>query len=293
MSPGRLTFLSRLASTVVLWGLLLATVFGGWDEGFFALIAALALRALWEYYRMLEADGIRVFTLTGMLGAVVLLVGGFLAARSGLPGGAADFEWIVVVLFLFAIFTRQMFRGVGEDPLRAMAYTVFGLLYIPWLFGFLTKIIYLAPRLPDGAATGQFYVLYLVAVTKFSDMGAYLVGSLFGRHAFVPHISPKKTWEGFAGALFWSLFASFWMYALLRERLPAFRFDDLVVLGLGLGFAAVVGDLAESVVKRGAHTKDSSHVLPGIGGTLDLIDSLLFTAPLLYFYMRFVLGVGV
>jgi phosphatidate cytidylyltransferase len=293
MSPGRLTFLSRLASTVVLWGLLLATVFGGWDEGFFALIAALALRALWEYYRMLEADGIRVFTLTGMLGAVVLLVGGFLAARSGLPGGAADFEWIVVVLFLFAIFTRQMFRGVGEDPLRAMAYTVFGLLYIPWLFGFLTKIIYLAPRLPDGAATGQFYVLYLVAVTKFSDMGAYLVGSLFGRHAFVPHISPKKTWEGFAGALFWSLFASFWMYALLRERLPALRFDDLVVLGLGLGFAAVVGDLAESVVKRGAHTKDSSHVLPGIGGTLDLIDSLLFTAPLLYFYMRFVLGVGV
>lgn len=293
MSPGRLTFFSRLASTVVLWGLLLATVFGGWDEGFFTLIAALALRALWEYYRMLEADGIRVFTLTGMVGAVVLLVGGFLAARNGLPGGTADFEWIVMVLFLFTIFSRQMFRGVGEDPLRAMAYTVFGLLYIPWLFGFLIKIIYLAPRLPDGSATGQFYVLYLVAVTKFSDMGAYLVGSLFGRHAFVPHISPKKTWEGFAGALFWSLFASFWMYALLRERLPALRFDDLVMLGFGLGFAAVVGDLAESVVKRGAHTKDSSHMLPGIGGTLDLIDSILFTAPLLYFYMRFVLGVGV
>lgn len=293
MSPGRLTFFSRLASTVVLWGLLLATVFGGWDEGFFTLIAALALRALWEYYRMLEADGIRVFTLTGMVGAVVLLLGGFLAARNGLPGGTADFEWIVMVLFLFTIFSRQMFRGVGEDPLRAMAYTVFGLLYIPWLFGFLIKIIYLAPRLPDGSATGQFYVLYLVAVTKFSDMGAYLVGSLFGRHAFVPHISPKKTWEGFAGALFWSLFASFWMYALLRERLPALRFDDLVMLGFGLGFAAVVGDLAESVVKRGAHTKDSSHMLPGIGGTLDLIDSILFTAPLLYFYMRFVLGVGV
>jgi phosphatidate cytidylyltransferase len=293
MSPGRLTFLSRLASTIVLWGLLLATVFGGWDEGFFALIAALALRALWEYYRMLEADGIRVFTLTGMTGAAVLLVGGFLASRNGLPGSAADFEWIVIVLFLFAIFTRQMFRGVGEEPLRAMAYTVFGLLYIPWLFGFLTKIIYLAPRLPDGSATGQFYVLYLVAVTKFSDMGAYLVGSLFGRHPFVPHISPKKTWEGFAGALFWSLVASFWVYALMQERLPALRFDDLVVLGLGLGFAAVVGDLAESVVKRGAHTKDSSHVLPGIGGTLDLIDSLLFTAPLLYFYMRYVLGVGV
>jgi phosphatidate cytidylyltransferase len=75
-------------------------------------------------------------------------------------------------------------------------------------------------------------------------------------------------------------------------KLSALRFDDLTILGLLLGFAAVVGDLAESVVKRGAHTKDSSSVLPGIGGTLDLIDSILFTAPLLYFYMRFALGVG-
>ena len=82
------------------------------------------------------------------------------------------------------------------------------------------------------------------------------------------------------------------MYALMPEKLSAFRFDDIVVLGLLLGFAAVIGDLAESIVKRGAHTKDSSAMLPGIGGTLDLIDSILFTAPILFFYMRFVLGIG-
>jgi phosphatidate cytidylyltransferase len=82
------------------------------------------------------------------------------------------------------------------------------------------------------------------------------------------------------------------MFALMPEKLSAFRFSDITILGLVLGFAAVVGDLAESIVKRGAHTKDSSAMLPGIGGTLDLIDSILFTAPILFFYMRFVLGIG-
>ena len=292
MTPGRLTFFSRLTSTLVLWVLMLATVFTGWDVGFFLLLSFMALRALWEYYRMLEHDGIGVFTLTGLICAAVLLAGGFLIVRSEGPENSHDFELLVLVLFLLTIFARQMFRGAENDPLRAMSYTVFGLFYIPWLFSFLTKIIYLTPRLESGLTTGQYYVLYLVAVTKFSDMGAYVFGSLFGRHPFAPHISPKKTWEGFAGALISSLLCSYWMYALMPEKLSAFRFWDITVLGLLLGFAAVVGDLAESVVKRGAHTKDSSAMLPGIGGTLDLIDSILFTAPLLFFYMRFVLGVG-
>ena len=292
MTPARMTFLLRLGSTLGLWALMLATVFAGWEVGFFALMAAMAMRALWEYYRMLEADGIGVFTLTGLVCAAVLLVGGFLIVRHEGAENSHDFELLVLVLFLITIFARQMFRGTANDPLRAMAYTVFGLLYIPWLFSFITKIIYVAPRAADGATTGQYYVLYLVAVTKFSDMGAYVFGSLFGRHPFAPHISPKKTWEGFAGAMASSLLCSYWMFALMPGRLSAFRFDDLTILGLLLGFAAVVGDLAESVVKRGAHTKDSSAVLPGIGGTLDLIDSILFTAPLLYFYMRFALGVG-
>jgi phosphatidate cytidylyltransferase len=252
----------------------------------------MAMRALWEYYSMLERDGIPVFTLTGLVCAAVLLCGGFLITRASGAENSRDFELLVLVLFLVTIFARQMFRGAENDPLRAMSYTVFGLFYIPWLFSFITKIIYLTPRLEGGMTTGQWYVLYLVAVTKFSDMGAYVFGSLFGKHPFAPHISPKKTWEGLFGALFSSLLCSFWMYALVPEKLSAFRFDDIVFLGLLLGFAAVVGDLAESIVKRGAHTKDSSAMLPGIGGTLDLIDSILFTAPILFFYMRFVLGVG-
>lgn len=291
-SSRRITFFARLSSTIVLWVLMLATVFSGYDAGFFCLLAAMALIALWEYYRMLESGGIAVFTLTGLICATALLGAGFLIMRTEGPQNAYDFELVILVLLLFAIFTRQMFRGAGQDPLRAMSYTVFGLLYIPWLFSFITKIIYLTPRTDGGETTGQYYVLFLVMITKFSDMGAYVFGSLFGKHPFAPHISPAKTWEGFAGALGTSLLAAYWLYALMPEKLSAFRFGDVTVLGLALGFAAVIGDLAESIVKRGANQKDSSHILPGIGGTLDLIDSLLFTSPLLFFYMRIVLGIS-
>ena len=136
----------------------------------------------------------------------------------------------------------------------------------------------------------EVFVIFLLLVTKFSDMGAYVFGSLFGRHPFAPHISPKKTWEGFFGAIGSALFGAYWLYALMPGKLSGLRFEDVTVLGLTLGFAAVIGDLAESIIKRSAQAKDSSHILPGIGGTLDLIDSVLFTAPLMYFYLRLVIG---
>ncbi len=140
-----------------------------------------------------------------------------------------------------------MFENLRDDaPLRTMAYTLFGLLYVLWLFNFVTKIVYVVPRSPEGAVPGQFYVLYLIAVTKFSDMGAYLTGSVIGKHMMVPHISPKKTWEGFVGALFFSLIASWGLLYLMPEQLAALNWTHATILGLLLGFAAVIGDLAES-----------------------------------------------
>src|SRR5438309_11108986 len=138
---------------------------------------------------------------------------------------------------------------------------------------------------------GQFYCWYLIAVTKFSDMGAYLTGSVIGRHPLIPHISPKKTWEGFFGAMGFSLLASLLLFKLMPGHLSVLTWTHAIILGLLLGFAAVIGDLAESIIKRSTGVKDSGSMLPGIGGALDLIDSLLFTAPLLFFYLRLVLRV--
>src|SRR5260370_34685347 len=117
-----------------------------------------------------------------------------------------------------------MFARLRDDePLQTMAYTLFGLLYVLWLFNFTTKIVYLTPRSSNGLLTGQFYVLYLIAVTKFSDMGAYLTGSVIGRHLMVPHISAKKTWEGFFGAIVFALFCSLALFKLMPGICPRSR----------------------------------------------------------------------
>jgi len=292
MSPNKVTFFNRLFSTVILWSLITGSVWANSSLGFFLLIFFAAMIALYEYLHMVKAQGAPVFTLTGMLCGALYLIGSYVFLKTHGSERSPDIEMAVLVLFIFVIFARQMFRPAADRaPLEAMAYTGFGLIYIPWLFNFVTKIIFLTPPSGEGQTTGQYYLIFLILVTKFSDMGAYVFGSLFGRHPFVPHISPKKTWEGFFGALISSLLGAYWLYYLMPNHLSLFRFEDVTLLGLLLGVAAVVGDLAESVIKRSAHAKDSSHILPGIGGTLDLIDSLLFTAPLLYFYLIVVIGV--
>src|SRR6266496_1127843 len=156
---------------------------------------------------------------------------------------------------------------------------------------FSTIILYLTPRSSSGMISGQFYCLYLIAVTKFSDMGAYLTGSAIGKHLMSPHISAKKTWEGFFGALGLALFCSLILFKLMPGHLHALTWTHATILGLLLGFGAIVGDLAESIIKRSTDVKDSGNLLPGIGGALDLLDSLLFTAPLMFFYLRLVIRI--
>lgn len=288
----RSAFIPRFISTVALWSIALLIAFSGYELAFYALICVFGLIALWEFYRMLDHRGLPNFKITAMICGVVMLIGSFYYfARMG-PARSNDFEVASLVFFLLTVFARQMFARLRNDePLQTMAYTLFGLLYVLWLFNFMTKIVYLMPRSETGAVTGQFYCLYLIAVTKFSDMGAYLTGSVIGRHPLIPHISPKKTWEGFFGAMGFSLLASLALFKLMPGHLSALNWTHATILGLLLGFSAVIGDLAESIIKRSTGVKDSGRLLPGIGGALDLVDSLLFTAPLLFFYLRLVVRV--
>ena len=289
----KLTFIFRFASTIALWSIALLIIFSGYELGFFALIAALGLLTLWEFYGMLDHKGLPNFKITAMVCGAIMLVGSFYYFSTIGPAHSYDFEMAVLLGFLLTVFARQMFESLRDDfPLRTMAYTLFGLLYVLWLFNFITKIVYVVPRAANGAVMGQYYVLYLIAITKFSDMGAYLTGSVIGKHQMVPHISPKKTWEGLGGALFFSLLASWGLFKLMPQYLSALNWTHATALGLLLGFAAVIGDLAESIVKRSTGVKDSGNLLPGIGGALDLVDSLLFTAPLLFFYLRLVIRVS-
>jgi phosphatidate cytidylyltransferase len=289
----RSVFILRFISTVVLWSVALAIAFSGYEVLFWLLISAFGLVALLEFYRMLDHANLPNFKITGLICGGIMLAGSFYYFSKVGPAQSYDFELSVLLFFLLTVFTRQMFARLKHDePLRTMAYTLFGLLYVLWLFNFITKILYLTPRAADGTVTGQFYVLYLIAVTKFSDMGAYLTGSAIGRHLMSPHISAKKTWEGFFGALVFALLCSLALFKLMPGHLSMLTWTHATVLGLLLGFAAIIGDLGESIIKRSTGVKDSGGLLPGIGGALDLIDSLLFTAPLLFFYLRLVIRVS-
>lgn len=293
-APARLraVFILRFVSTIALWTVALLTAFSGFEILFWLLISVFGLIGLWEFYGILDRDRLPNFKFIGMFCGAIMLIGSFYYFSRIGPAASYDFEIAVLLLFLLTVFARQMFARLRHDePLQTMAYTLFGLLYVIWLFNFVTKILYLTPRSATGGVTGQFYCLYLIAVTKFSDMGAYITGSLIGRHPMTPQISAKKTWEGFFGGLAFALLCSLALFKLMPVHLSWLNWTHATILGLLLGFAAVIGDLAESIVKRSTGVKDSGNLLPGIGGALDLIDSLLFTAPLLFFYMRLVIRV--
>jgi phosphatidate cytidylyltransferase len=180
---------------------------------------------------------------------------------------------------------RQFVSRSNTAGILAISTTLFGLMYVPWLLNFIQKInFFFFP-----SVEGHYYLLYFVLITKFSDTGAYVTGSLIGRHKMIPRISPGKTWEGFGGAVVVSTLASLVFVHFLGSKMAGMNWKHAIILGVILSIAAVIGDLIESLFKREAGVKDSGKFFPGIGGILDLLDSLLFNAPIMYLYLRHVL----
>jgi len=288
-------FFRRLASTVILWTVVLASLFSGvrWlsDFVFLAAMTLLAAAGLWEFYGLVIRKGWFCFRWLGLGGGILLMVGTFLhcTGRLGIhasPSRANDFEAGFLILFVLGLCLRHLFDPRSREGLMSIATTLLGLMYVPYLLNFIQKINYF-PVLTPG--DGAFYVVYFIVVTKFSDMGAYITGSLIGRHKMIPRISPGKTWEGFGGAIVFSTGASLVFAHLAQRHLLGMTWHHALVLGVVLSLGAVVGDLIESLFKREAGMKDSGSLFPGIGGILDLLDSLLFNAPLMYLYLRHVL----
>ena len=305
----RATFLRRSASTLGLWAVVAAALWSRQAWAYLGLVGILTLISSREYFQMLKAGGVKCFPRFGMLLAVVYsgllyLMLPFPEGEMRMAFGDAVFSrrvgnlsgWLdgaFIFLALAGTFTLQLRHPIrGLDPLQAVAANVLGFIYIPFLFNFAAKIVFLVPG--PGQVPGAMLLLWMIAVTKFSDMGAYIVGSMIGKHKMIPHVSPGKTWQGFGGAILFALLAGCGLYALCREDMPAFAtglhvlggWPHVIVLSIVVCLLAVVGDLAESVVKRSLSVKDSGQMLPGIGGGLDLIDSLCFTAPALYFYLK-------
>lgn len=286
------TFFRRLLSTLVLWAVVLAALFSGNEAlssgSLIGILCLLSILGLKEFYGLATKTGLYCFQSWGLFCGLCLLITTFLHLQGklgihGPPSRVNDFENGVLILFVLGLCVRQFLRHELRQAIMAVSTTLFGMMYVPWLLNFIQKVNFFP------GVQGTWYVLYFILVTKASDVGAYVVGSLIGRHKMIPRVSPGKTWEGFGGALAVSVLASLALAHFASAHLFGMNFRHAVVLGLILAVGAVIGDLIESIFKREAAVKDSGGFFPGIGGILDLLDSLLFNAPLMYLYLRHVL----
>ena len=287
-------FARRLASSVVLLGIVFYGLLAGGALSVAlvgGLIMLLNIVGLLEFYGMVGANGLPRFKWLGLAGGVALVSVLFLHL-SGLakaPVGAAELELGILAILLLVLLVRRVFAHPAPPAFAMVGHTMLGVLCVSWLLGFMLKIFFYAA--PQGAAfDGGYCLLFFILATTCSDIGAYSLGSLIGRHKMIPKVSPTKTWEGFAGAILLStaaamVMAHYWGAA----RLGGMTLAHAAALGLVLAVGAVLGDLVESVFKRDSGVKDSGSFFPGIGGILDLLDSLLFNAPLMFLYLRLVL----
>lgn len=283
-------FARRLVSTLSLWALVTAAIIVGKAPLFFVLLGLLGIAGIREFVKMDPS-----LPKPWSCGLIALTVAWFavtfsISLKTGW-GWSPLWDLGFIAAAVLGAFLPTLFRPLdGRNTLWAIAFSVAGFLYVPWLSSFMTRVLFLPGTAEGGWLKGLPYLVFLIGATKFTDCGAYVVGSLIGKHKMIPHISPGKTWEGMIGAALGAVGAGLAVYFGWREQMPLLTPLSATLLSLLLAAVCVVGDLAESVIKRCLGVKDSGNFLPGIGGALDLIDSLLFTAPVFYFYLLHVRG---
>lgn len=282
----RRVFASRLFSTLLLWTLLVIA-FLNWQNAWLILVVTgfFGVAGAVEYYRLLKTDPqARSFNI---LGCSICLVYWGIVLWWTMTHQSEPPMWLDLAALTASVHGSFLLcyrhQLAGALTLQRIFNTVFGVVYTVIFFGFIIRLMYFWPE--SKGITGIFLVLFLIMVTKFSDMGAYLIGVVFGKHKMIPHISPGKSWEGFVGAFIGSFGAAALLLSTMPEKILPITWLHGMILAPVLCATAITGDLAESVLKRCVAIKDSGKTLPGIGGILDLTDSLLFTAPVFYFYL--------
>lgn len=259
----------RIITSILLIAMIIGVIFVDWLCGL--VVTLFIIGGLYEFFSMLDKKGISAYKYFGIgLGIIIPLS---IMFRFELTRG---WEFLFIVSALLFLILMQFKRRKNSGAIVDISTTIFGIIYVSWFFSFLIKIRYLEGGL------GLLAVVLLI--TKSGDIGAYLVGSRFGKTPLMPRISPNKTVEGSIAGLVFNILTAF-----VCKPILGFSYPHLFILAVCMGVLGQLGDLSESLIKRDCEVKDSGKIFPGMGGVLDEIDSLLFVAPAFYFYMSVVL----
>ena len=266
--------LAALSSVVIIWmgGIYYAVIVG-----------VLTLLALHEYAELLKKQNLRPQTALLAIISIGLLTVIFILAQNPrmLPGqfpkNCERFLTLALVIVFFITLGFELFRGDPDQGLINAAANLFGAVYIGFMFAYILLLRFISSE------NGLFYLIFTTFVTWADDTAAYFIGVKFGKHKLSPRISPKKTVEGSFGGLAGGVVTAFFLATLFQE--PLFFFG---ILGAIVVIAGQFGDLIESIIKRNAGVKDSGSFLPGHGGVLDRFDSLLLSAPVVYYAIVYV-----
>lgn len=272
--------MSRIITALIVLPILIASILVSWLAPLFVALALAAMAlGLYEFWLLARKRGLKPDVVVGFAGAAAL----FTVFYFDRPQEVPVLLLLVLPALVIAALAAAMLRGAPFDNMIAsVGATLLGVMYVAFLGGHLVAV-----RMGFNQARAAHLLSFFFLVIMGSDTGAYYTGRALGRHKLAPAISPGKTWEGAVGGMAASLLMAVLAHYWFFPELPLKWALPLAALMNVLG---VLGDLTESALKRGAGAKDAAQILPGHGGLLDRLDSLLFNAPVLYYFGRLYFG---
>ena len=264
----------RFISSAIMILLIIFALLSKWF--FIAVLLGLTVGGLYEFFYLIKKKGIPIYSYTGILIGILIVLSTFFRFQP-----TKGWELLFIVLILLMIFFLQFTRNDNTNAIVGISTTLFGILYVSWFLSFIVRVRFFLPEI-DGA--GVKLLAFILLVTKCGDMGALVVGSKYGKTPLLKKVSPNKTIEGSLGSCGASILAAILGYGLIPSELNI-SIGHVALMGAFFGAIGQIGDLSESLIKRDCNVKDSGKMLPGLGGVLDAIDSVLFSVPAFYFYM--------
>ncbi len=262
----------RFMSGFIIFLVTTAAILNQWL--FILFVCGLTVGGLYEFFHMIKRKDVPIYSYTGILIGLLIPLSIFFQFEL-----TRNWELLFIVCAFLLILLLQFSREDNRNAVMGLSTTLFGVFYVSWFLSFLVKTRFLVPGF-DGAEL----VAFIIVVTKAGDIGAMVFGSWLGKHPLLPKVSPNKSVEGCIGGLLVSGVAAVLCRGWLPD-LPHFTLGFVGIMGAFFGGLGQLGDLSESLIKRDCQVKDSGRLLPGMGGVLDSIDSLLFSVPAFYLYM--------